>query len=213
MTEQSNSYQPDNKTLFWNRVQLLAVCVVFIAPIVGAFVYKPTKFNNYGDLYTPARELAPLFLKPITSDELPFSSNEMNDFSDYKMQDLWAFLVVAKGGCNKECERSILNSRQLRAMQGKHLERLRGVLIYSEMTDQAALDLALKYQPIQVFKANSVELETWAEQLVPEGVSTQEREDRFYVVDSKGLLMISYPSTAQPKLINKDLKRLLKARR
>lgn len=213
MTEQPDSYQPDAKTLFWNRVQLLAVCAVFIAPIVGAFVYKPTKFNNYGDLYTPARELAPLALEPITSEELTFSSDEMSNFSDYKAQDLWAFLVVAKGGCNAECERSILNSRQLRAMQGKHLERLRGVLIYSDMSDQAAMDLALKYQPIQVFEADSADLATWSAQLAPENVSAQKLEDRFYVIDSKGLLMISYPSAAEPKLINKDLKRLLKARR
>ena len=205
MTEQqANDYRPDAKTLFWNRVQLLAVLAVFLAPIVGAFVYKPSKFNNYGDLYTPARELAPLSLE---------GKDGPTEFSRFKDQDLWAFTVIAQGECSQACERSILNSRQLRAMQGKHLERLRSVFIYSGLSDEVAQDLEKKYQPIQVFKADSAELAAWAAQLTPENVTGDSAQNRFYVVDSKGLLMISYPSDAEPKSVDKDLRRLLKARR
>ncbi|GAA6139257.1 hypothetical protein NBRC116583_30040 [Arenicella sp. 4NH20-0111] len=204
MTEQTTDYKPDAKTLFWNRVQLLAVFAVFLAPIAGAFLYKPTKFNNYGDLYTPAPTLAPLALTGV---------NGETEFAQYKEQDLWAFLVVAQGACGENCEKSILNSRQLRAMQGKHLERLRSVLIYSDLPASVAQDLAKKYQPVDVYEADPEQLKVWAEQLVPEGVPANELDDRFYVVDSKGLLMISYPSDAEPNRVKKDLSRLLKSRR
>ncbi len=203
-TQQTTGKQISGKQLFWNRVQLLAIFVVFLAPIVGAFVYKPTEFNNYGDLYTPARKLSPLVLKGKEGD---------TSFASFKEQDLWAFLVVAQGNCGEQCERSILNSRQLRAMQGKHLERLRSVFIYSDLDEAVAQDLAKKYQPIQVFEADSEALSDWVSQLVPENVAQDKLSDRFYVVDSKGLLMISYASDAEPKLVSKDLKRLLKARR
>jgi hypothetical protein len=204
MTEQPTDYQPDPKTLFWNRVQLLAILAVFLAPIIGAFVYKPTNFNNYGDLYTPARTLAPLNLK---------NSNGSSEFSQYKDEGLWAFLVVAQGSCGADCEQSLLNSRQLRAMQGKHLERLRSVFIHADLAPGVANDLAKKYQPIDVFEADSAQLAAWTKQLVPEGVATDKLNDRFYVVDSKGLLMISYASDAEPNRVKKDLSRLLKARR
>ncbi len=209
MTESDNYVQPTGKTLFWNRVQLIAIFVVFLAPIAGAFLYKPSKFNNYGDLYTPAPELVELLLNPV-SDSV---AEEQVPFSLFKDQDLWAFMVIAQGECGDACEKSLLNSRQIRAMQGKHLERTRSVLIYSDLSDEAGVDLAQKYQPISVFKAEASALERWSSQLKPEGVSGDKLKDRFYIVDSKGLLMISYPSDAEPKLVNKDLKRLLKARR
>ena len=196
--------QLDAKTVFWNRVQLIAVLVVFIAPIAGAFLYKPTKFNNYGDLYTPAPEIAPLAL---------MGEDGKTSFARYKSEDLWAFLVIVQGECNEQCERSLLNTRQLRAMQGKHLARLRSVFIYSDISDEVAKDLAKKYQPMDFFRADSAQLSEWRTQFDLPGVAPEKLADRFYVVDSKGLLMISYASDADYKLVNKDLKRLLKARR
>lgn len=206
MTEQNAKQPLDTKTVFWNRVQLIAIFVVFLAPIVGAFVYKPTKFNNYGDLYTPVRELSDLSLTNV-------KTGERTQFSHYANDDIWAFMVVAQGQCGSACERSILNSRQLRAMQGKHLERTRSVFVYSGMSTEAAQDLANKYQPVEVFQADSTELANWMTQLVPDNVPNQQLVDRFYVVDSRGLLMISYPSDAEPKKVDKDLRRLLKSRR
>ena len=35
--------------------------------------------------------------------------------------------------------------------------------------------------------------------------------DRIYMIDPAGNLMMSFPSSAEPALINKDIKRLLKA--
>ena len=204
MSEPSTHQPIDAKTLFWNRVQLLAIFVVFLAPIAGAFLYKPTQFNNYGDLYTPAPNITPLSLT---------GRDGNTEFARYKNDDLWAFLVIANGACSESCEQSILNARQLRAMQGKHLERLRTVLIYADMDDAMAQDLANKYQPLDLYRADGVELGDWQKQFVPTDVAADKLADRFYVVDSKGLLMISYPSDADYKLVNKDLKRLLKARR
>jgi len=204
MTEQREKLKLDAKTLFWNRVQLIAIFVVFLAPIAGAFLYKPTKFNNYGDLYTPAPEISPLQIE---------GEGGITEFSRYKSEDLWAFLVIANGSCTEACEKSILNARQLRAMQGKHLERLRTVVIYAGMDDAKATDLADKYQPLDLYKANPEELSIWEKQFQVNEDNSTEQDARFYVVDSKGLLMISYPSEADYKLVNKDLKRLLKARR
>ncbi len=206
MSKQNVNQTLDSKTVFWNRVQLIAIFVVFLAPIVGAFLYKPSQFNNYGDLYTPVRELSELSLVDVNT---AYTSK----LSDYADEDMWLFLVVAQGKCGTACEQSILNSRQLRAMQGKHLERLRSVFVYSGLSIDVARDLAKKYQPVEVYAADANELAQWATQLAPENIDGDDLVDRFYIVDSRGLLMISYPSDAEPKYINKDLKRLLKSRR
>ena len=65
MTDQNQNTGTSNiastsKTQFWNRVQMVLVFLVFAAPVAGAFLYKPTSFNNYGDLYRPARPVANL---------------------------------------------------------------------------------------------------------------------------------------------------------
>lgn len=205
MTEQTDpalSPQVEAKTVFWNRVQLALIFVVFLAPIAGAFLYKPTQFNNYGDLYTPAPELPSL---PLTAEGQP------TDFDALRGQ--WLFLVVAQTECNENCEQNLLKIRQLRAMQGRDLERIRSVFIHGELPLEVSNDLADKYQPIEVFKADSAALQTWSELLKPEGVTGEALKDRFYIVDGTGLLMISYPFDADPNLIKKDIKRLLKARR
>ncbi len=192
------------KTLFWNRVQLIAIFVVFLAPIAGAFLYKPTQFNNYGDLYTPAPELSDLQLQ---------SGDKTKNFSDYKKQGLWTFLVVATDSCSKECEQSILNARQLRAMQGKYLDKLRSVFIYSDLPESVAADLKEKYQPLDVQRADPQELSAWLSQFTLADRPFAEQGSRFYVIDSRGLLMLSYPSDADPNRVKKDLSRLLKSRR
>ena len=98
-------------------------------------------------------------------------------------------------------------------MQGKHLELLRTFVIYAGMDDEKAKDLAAKYQPLDLYKAKTDDLSNWEKQFQVASDTQDEQKSRFYVVDSKGLLMISYPSDADYKLVNKDLKRLLKARR
>lgn len=199
-----NKEAPNKKTLFWNRVQLIAIFVVFLAPIAGAFLYKPTQFNNYGDLYTPAPELSDILLQ---------SDGKTKRFSEFKEQGLWTFLVVAAGTCPAECEQSILNARQLRAMQGKYLDKLRSVLIYSDLPESVAVDLKEKYQPIDVLRADTQELSEWLSQFTLADKPFSEQGSRFYVVDSRGLLMLSYPSDADPNRVKKDLSRLLKSRR
>ena len=187
------------KIQFWNRVQLILILLVFIAPIAGAFLYKPAKFNNYGDIYTPVRPVPNLVM---THDD---STVELDSF-----RRQWVFLVTASGVCEKFCEDNILKMRQLRFMQNDDMTRIRTVFMHSSLPAEIATDLAAKYSPIEAYSVEEKVFNEWIKVLDLPDAPADAKLDRLYIIDPTGNLMMSYPATADPSIIKKDIKRLLK---
>ena len=194
----------DPKILFWNRLQLILVMVVFVAPVAGAFLYKPSAFNNYGDLYTPVRPVANLRMQSQFT-----QSNEVVELSSLRRQ--WVFLVVANATCNTDCEQNILKMRQLRFMQNDDMKRIRTVFLHTALAPETAKDIAAKYRPLEVYSVPLNDYDEWTKVLrLPAGTPPEAERDRFYIIDPTGNLMMSYPASADPNIIKKDIKRLLK---
>lgn len=187
------------KAVFWNRVQMIMVFAVFAAPLLAAYFYKPTIFNNYGDLYVPAR--------PVENLEMQ-GPEGLVEFDSFRRK--WVFLVTANGQCDKECEDNILKIRQLRFMQNNNMTRIRTVFMHSQLPTEVANDLAKKYSPIESYAVDKDAYEEWTKILDIEDVPIEAKQNRFYIVDPAGNLMMSYPATADPSSIKKDIKRLLK---
>lgn len=188
------------KIQFWNRVQLILIVVVFVAPIAGAFLYKPSKFNNYGDLYTPARPVNNLIMS---------SAKGTVELDSFRRQ--WIFLVTAANSCAKACEENILKMRQLRFMQNNNMTRIRTVFLHTELPIDIASDLAAKYSPIEAYSVPAKEYTNWTQVLEIPDAPIEAQRDRFYIIDPAGNLMMSYPAEADPNVMKKDIKRLLKA--
>ena len=197
--QQPNSTPIDPKTRFWNRVQLILILVVFIAPIAGAFLYKPKGFINYGDIYVPVRPVDNLVMQ---GSDGPV---EMDSF-----RRKWVMLVTARGECSQRCEDNILKVRQLRFMQNNNMLRIRSVFIHTGLPDEIANDLAAKYSPVESYRVAPQDFENWTRVLRLPDVPEEAQVDRFYIIDPAGNLMMSYPADAEPSLIKKDIKRLLK---
>jgi len=195
-TEQTNSI---SNAQFWNRVQMILVFVVFAAPIAGAFFYKPTSFNNYGDLYRPARPVANLEMQ---------GNDELVELDSFRRQ--WILLVKAENECSTACEENILKIRQLRFMQNNNMTRLRTVFIHTGLSDAVADDLHAKYSPIETYRIEKAKFDDWTKILKLDDAPLEAEKDRFYIIDPAGNLMMSYPATADPGAIQKDIKRLLK---
>jgi len=199
MTELTN--QPvDAKTVFWNRVQLLLILVVFVAPIAGAFLYKPKAFNNYGDIYQPVRPVANLRMN---------GADGVVELDSFRRQ--WVFLVTAKSKCEKACEDNLLKIRQLRFMQNNDMLRIRTVFMHTQLLPETAADLAAKYSPVEAYGVPFLEFDDWTKILKVPNAPIEAQKDRFYIIDPAGNLMMSYPANADPNFIKKDIKRLLKA--
>lgn len=187
------------KIQFWNRVQLILILLVFIAPIAGAFLYKPNKFNNYGDLYSPVRATPNLVMQ---------STNGPVEFDSFRRQ--WVFLVTADSSCEQACEDNILKMRQLRFMQNNDMSRIRTVFLHTGLQTSVASDLAAKYSPIESYSTASQEFDDWTKILELPDAPAEAQINRMYIIDPTGNLMMSYPATADPNVIKKDIKRLLK---
>jgi len=193
-TDTSNSKAP-----FWNRVQLILIFLVFAAPILGAFFYQPKSFNNYGDIYTPVRSVANLSMQ---------GKNGAVELDSFRRQ--WIFLVAVKDSCSEACEKNILKMRQLRFMQNNDMTRIRTVFMHTGLEPAVAIDLAAKYSPIESYAIESESFNNWTQILILENAPKEANVDRFYIIDPAGNLMMSYPPSADPNLIKKDIKRLLK---
>ena len=191
------------KIRFWNRLQLLLVLAVFVAPIAGAFFYKPAAFNNYGDLYQPARPVPNLLMYGLAADDAV--AVELDS-----LRRQWIFLVAANGQCSQACEDNILKMRQLRFMQNNNMLRIRTVFIQTGLPTAVALDLAAKYTPVEVYNVTPDAYQNWTQVLELRDAPPEAQQDRFYIIDPAGNLMMSYPALADPNLIKKDIKRLLK---
>ena len=196
---QGDSKVVDKKTLFWNRVQLILIFVVFIAPIAGAFLYKPTGFINYGDIYTPARPVANLVMQ---------GEGSRVELDSLRRQ--WILLVRADGNCSKACEDNILKIRQLRFMQNNDMVRIRTLFMHTNLPAERFADLDAKYQPIETYQVEQNDFRQWGEILKLDNAPIEAEVDRIYMIDPAGNLMMSYPASAEPAKINKDIRRLLK---
>ena len=195
MTDQ----QQIRKTQFWNRVQIILVLVVFAAPVLGAFFYKPKAFSNYGDIYTPVRQVANLVMS---------GSEGVVELDSFRRQ--WVFLVTANGKCDSACEDNILKIRQLRFMQNNNMQRIRTVFLHTQMLPAVSDDLAKKYSPIESYSTSFDDFHKWTEILKIKDAPLEAQKDRIYIIDPAGNLMMSYPAGSEPGLMQKDIKRLLK---
>lgn len=196
------------KTQFWNRVQLIMVLVVFAAPIVGAFFYKPSGFINYGEIYTPVRPVSNLLM-----------SGKQGEIELDSFRRQWIFLVTAEKNCEQKCENNLLKIRQLRFMQNNDMTRIRPVFMHAELPAEVANDLAAKYSPVESYRVAIEDYNEWTKILELDAATLAENEelkqdsieDRFYIIDPAGNLVMSYPADADPNFIKADIKRLLKA--
>jgi len=179
---------------------MILILVVFAAPIAGAFLYKPKKFNNYGDIYTPVRPVSNLMME---------GKDGITELDSLRRQ--WVFLVTAKSVCSQACEDNILKMRQLRFMQNNDMVRIRTVFLHTDLVTEVSDDLAAKYSPIESYSVSSNSFADWTKVLELRDAPVEANKDRFYVIDPAGNLMMSYPATADPNIMKKDIKRLLKA--
>jgi hypothetical protein len=190
----------DPKTLFWNRVQLILILVVFTAPIAGAYLYKPKAFNNYGDIYSPVRIVENLQMQGVDGPV---------ELDSFRRQ--WVFLIAAETQCSQACEDNLLKIRQLRFMQNNNMTRIRTVFMHTNLAPISASDLAAKYSPVESYAVEAQAFEAWSKVLQLKEAPAEAQQDRFYIIDPAGNLMMSYPASADPNIIKKDIKRLLKA--
>lgn len=207
-----------NRTLWL----IIAACV---APVVISYfmyyVVKPGGETNTGAIYSPTPELAatPVSTLVKASREsnlvdvlrlLPPAEqairNDLNLLSDYAGR--WLLVVRSPRQCNEECEKLLVDVRQIRLASGRErtrIERLWWVQPGAEPIAGPAIDpnFANELQGTYLVEG------AWAvEPKYPEATAPT-----VYIIDPLGRLVMQFAPGTEPAKIRKDLNKLLKASR
>lgn len=180
---------------------LWVMVVIFALPAAAAWFFYlnpdllPSNRVNRGELIEPVR--------PWPADlELTRSDGSVLDARAFG--DRWTLVVPSRAPCGTDCERRLLDLRQVRLALGESryvVERLAVVI------GDGPTDLGEPLAGTQVARAGA----SSAPRLEAFFGPGTDIWDRIYVVDPFGNLMMRYAADAPPKDVLKDMERLLKA--
>lgn len=181
-----------------NNFVIVSLILTFTIPLILAgllYWYGPPlegKTTNYGQLIQPTIPIKQLSLKDISNHEL----------ADKDILGKWILLTLNPNSCNKACETSLYNIRQIAKATGKDHTRLRQVVITVNGNKTDAHLETLLQRDYSLTKQWIIE-KSQAELLNSE-------EGAIYFSDPLGNIMMRYKPSANPSYIFKDLTKLLK---
>lgn len=181
----------------WKLFLVILICALpLILSYVTYYVIKPTSRTNYGTLLDPR-------LYPIPRLNSVLQGGGPEELSEFKGK--WVMLQVSSSNCQAPCQNGLFAMRQLRLMQGKDMDRIERVLL---ITDNQPMETSLirQYDGVHILRADSGPVNAWLP--VEQGETVQ---DRLYLIDPLGNLMMRYNVDADPNKVKKDIIKLLKA--
>lgn len=186
------------------RVKMLLLLALCAAPVVASYftfyVVKPSG-SAYGELIVPTAEMPA---------DLPLTDLQGRTVRPASLHGQWLLAVVQPAACGEACERQLFVQRQLREMLGKERARVDKLWLIPQdaTTPRPELLAALgqKGAEVTVLRVPRERLEAW---LKPAAGKTL--ADHFYVVDPMGRWMLRAPADPEPKKLQGDLNKLLKA--
>jgi hypothetical protein len=198
--ENTLSEQASKKARRDGRLKLFVLLFVCAAPIIASYVtyyiIKPSGRTNYGTFVDQRSHPMPK-LASTTLDGRP------ETLENYAGK--WIMLKVGGGACDEACTRQLFAMRQLRTMQGKNMDRVERVWL---ITDKEPVDTMLirMYDDMHMLRVSPEQLAKW----LPVEAGTR-LEDHIFLVDPRSNLMMRFPKDPDPRKVNKDLAKLLKA--
>jgi hypothetical protein len=185
------------------RRVLIGLALLFFAPLALAFylyyghgAWHPGARVNTGELVQPPRPLPALPLPLWGAGSTPANF----------LKGKWTFLYVAHGACAQVCRSNLYETRQVRVALDRDMNRVQRVFIAAE--DCCDLKALREQHPdLTTVRSGSEVAPLLA--IVNQGGAAN-TEDRIYIVDPLGNLMMSYAPNARPKGMLEDMKRLLR---
>ncbi|MEY4730677.1 MAG: hypothetical protein RL020_1835 [Pseudomonadota bacterium] len=176
------------------RAKLVLLFILFSSPIAASYImfyfYKPDTSINYGEL-----------MKVTLLPDPPLQTADNKPAKLSEMRGKWVMLSVDSGACAEACANKLYIMRQVRLVQGKHMDRVERVML---IDDAATLNPQSKteYVDTNFLRAQNSEL---LRQLPAEKL----QRDHIYLIDPLGNLVLRYPRDPDPRKIIKDFTRLL----
>ena len=189
-----------------NKLIIVIISLVFISPVLLSYWFlnhtdtvEDRGTTNYGRLIQPLRQLENYALVD------PFSPD-----SKHQLHGKWN-LVYITNICADTCIDNLYRMRQLHIGTDKYSPRVQRVLL---MTQGSVEDLTAK---LTDYKGQKVimpdDMPELVSQFLAAGIEQPLLQNRLYIIDPMGNLMMSYAPDTPPRGILKDIKKLLRASR
>lgn len=191
------------------RWKLFAVVAICAAPLIASYftyyVIKPTGRTNYGELIDPRQHPLPV----LGATSLDGKPTELTAY-----QGKWLMIKTGPSACPKTCMDQMFAIRQVRAMQGKEMDRIERVWL---ITDTAPLDTILirELDGMRLLRAPREAVARWLPPAA-DGI-----DNAIFLVDPLGHLMMRFPpppagaseaeQVAHYAKVKKDIAKVLKA--
>ena len=192
----------ESAKLFWYRVKLVALVVVFLSPFIGGwlalyvFDIRPQS-GNYGELVQPVRKLSWPPLESIDGAHLQAGFGRK-----------WTFLLFSAGTCSEKCRANLYYMRQIRALLGRDTARLQNVFISKQSLSEEMKKFLLEYPDLVVIEDNRDE-RLFSQFRIP-GHDRVGESAKMYLVDPDQTLMMHYPEENEENRILEDIRKLMK---
>lgn len=191
---------PQQRAGRWKMLLVLAMCA---APVVASYftfyVVKPSG-SAYGELIAPAVDMPA---------NLPMTDLQGQPVSPAALRGQWLLAVVHGSDCPAACERQLFVQRQLREMLGKERARVDKLWLIPDAgtpRPEVLAAVSQKGAEVTVLRVPADRLAAW---LKPAG--GRSLADHFFIIDPMNRWMERAPAEPEPKKLQSDLSKLLKA--
>ncbi|MGD8838477.1 MAG: hypothetical protein PVI70_02695 [Gammaproteobacteria bacterium] len=203
MNPEQPPINPENpsRSLFWYRVKLVALVIVFLSPFIGGwlafyvFELRPDS-GNYGSLVQPVRKI-----------DWPVLETRDGERRGGGFGGKWRMLLFAGDQCAGLCRENLYYMRQTRILLGRDTQRLLNVLITRQPLDEP-MKAFLEDYPDLVGIENYRGTALYSQFDV--GGEAVGASPKMYLVDPDDNLMMYYPAKNDHSRVLEDLKRLMK---
>ncbi len=185
--------------------QLVALAAVFVGPLVLAFVlyygghYAAAGRLNGGELIEPPRPL------PRVAAALADGGSTGPDF----LRHGWSLVVLDRPGCARPCQDALAVTLSVQRALASEAPRVQRVLLL----DAACCERAWRAAGAGLVTAvaNGADGRRLLDAFSGAGAALE--PGRIWLVDPLGNLLMSYPAATGPKVVLRDLERLLRLSR
>ena len=189
-----------------SRLKLVAVFLLFAGPLLFAFLWyygmgavlAPKEQANHSPLINP--------IVPLESFENPVLPEGI--LGNETLKRMWTIVHRIGPECAERCQQSLYNTRQARLAVGRDARRIQRILLFSDSGIAGEFETG---QPDAFFaeqaeKGLELQLTDIARQ---RGIGN----DDAILIDPLGNVMMVIPADLDPRLLIKDMKKLLKLSR
>lgn len=188
-------------------ITLILLLVVCVSPFVISWVLlnftdvSKIGVSHNGILIDPPR--------PIENFQL--SNPAAPESKEFSLHGKWSLVYLLDGSCDANCQENIYKMRQIRLATSKYAHRVQRLVIHTtENTELFTAEQINDYQG-QLMLFNGMLQKPEYEDLFKIDANDEPfSQQRLYLIDPLGNLMMTFPSGVDPRGIIKDMKRLLK---